>query len=875
MRNLTKTLAVVSLLAPASAQPLGIGDLKLHSALNQKLNAEINLLLTSGESPDDIRVRMAPPEKFDEAGVPWSFFLSKIKFDTVVQPNGDVVVKLSSNEALQEPFLDFLLEVTWTKGNLYREFTVLVDPPVAYEQPVIPVVEETATPTQAVAVDQSTAAAVTSAEPASAADEGITVDRYGPTNRSDTLWDIAEDVKPSDDISTEQMMMAIYKANPRAFYQDNVNALLSGKVLEIPEREMIVKLSKQQAAELFKQQVAAWNAPVKREMTEKPVQAAEQTVSSQLDLVAPVESTVEDEVMVSPEQEQTAEQSGVAEETSDVETESEPQTTDQTAAPADQAAADEMRRRLEKLEQQLAMMEKLLTLKDEQLAALQNKQALEQQADTQAPAVSQAPVEGETGAQSEKTAAVARPEPKPAAKPKPVAKPKPQVTPAAEPGLFDDGYYMLVGGLAVVLLGGLGWLWWRQRSSEEQRDVEESMFASSSEIRMPDSEESTLVSTIASDDSPAYDVGTVGESSFLSEFTPSDFDAFDSDMNEVDPISEADVYLAYGRYQQAEELMRQAIADEPERDDCKLKLLEIFYANENQEAFEDYVRELVKEGKQADQAFWSKVSEMGNEIIPGSSILAATGEVDDEESEKTATSAEGRPGTKEEDLGIASFGNEFDRDEEALQEKTADDSNNDDLDFDLSAFDEPEPNETEEDKTAASADDEIESVEFDLSAFEQNDEEEEAKPVTGEEIESFDFTAGDEEARVDAESIADSVESDDESLEDFDFSTIEESVGKQNAEQESEEGAAATGGEEFDFNFDFDDTALSGSDATEEEEGVSDLTDMDEFETKIDLAKAYIDMGDAEAAKLIAEEVIEKGSDQQKQSAQAILDQLN
>ncbi|MDD1613441.1 MAG: fimbrial protein FimV, partial [Methylococcaceae bacterium] len=128
MRNLTKTLAVVSLLAPSSGYSLGIGDIKLHSALNQNLDAEISLVVSSGEKASDIKVNLAPPDKFDEAGVSWTSLLSKIKFETIVGANGSVIIKLSSREAVTEPFLDFLLEVSWPKGSLYREFTVLLDP---------------------------------------------------------------------------------------------------------------------------------------------------------------------------------------------------------------------------------------------------------------------------------------------------------------------------------------------------------------------------------------------------------------------------------------------------------------------------------------------------------------------------------------------------------------------------------------------------------------------------------------------------------------------------------------------------------------------------------------------------------------------------
>ncbi len=111
MRNLTKALAAVSLLIPASGYSLGIGGIKLHSALNQKLNAEISLITSKGEAASDIKVELASPDKFDEVGVPWSSFPSKIKFTPFTRSNGSVAIKLTSNETLNEPFLDFIIEV--------------------------------------------------------------------------------------------------------------------------------------------------------------------------------------------------------------------------------------------------------------------------------------------------------------------------------------------------------------------------------------------------------------------------------------------------------------------------------------------------------------------------------------------------------------------------------------------------------------------------------------------------------------------------------------------------------------------------------------------------------------------------------------------
>jgi len=118
VRHLTKTLAVVSFLLPASAYPLGIGEIKLHSALNQNLDAEIALVLSPGEKPADIKVSLASPDKFDETGIPWSYFLSKLRFQTIDTGNNRVLVKITSKDVLKEPFLDFLLQLSWPKGEL-------------------------------------------------------------------------------------------------------------------------------------------------------------------------------------------------------------------------------------------------------------------------------------------------------------------------------------------------------------------------------------------------------------------------------------------------------------------------------------------------------------------------------------------------------------------------------------------------------------------------------------------------------------------------------------------------------------------------------------------------------------------------------------
>ncbi len=842
MRNLTRSLAVVSLMAPASAYPLGVGDIKLHSALNQKLNAEIPLIVSKDENPANIRVSLATPEKFDEAGVPWSYFLSKIKFSTQVRKNGAVVVKVTSNEALKEPFLDFLLEVTWDKGNLYREFTVLIDPPSVYEQPVIPVAE--------VVTHKPVVKSVKSLppQPPKQADEEVIVnemaaDSYGPTGRNDTLWDIAKKVRPSRDISIEQMIIALYKANPNAFYKDNVNALMAGKKLTVPDSETILKISKRQAAKIFKQQYKEWRSGKSTQLASQQKQATSTQASApQLELVAPVEAPVNNDVLV------TAGQSGAEVKAS------EKSNTAASSGTGDSEAKSvheqELIARLEKLEQQLQIMQQMLAVKDQQLAALQHQNKLNQ---PQTSAITEPATDNKKDTVKKAAEAVAgkqtvvSPPVKPAVKPKPKVKQPPvqaKPTPEPEASIFADTYYLIVGGAGIGLLGLLGWLWWRKKKVEEETDAD-SMFAASSQIVMPDSEAENASFVVEED--KHYDVGTVGESSFLSEFTPSDFDAFDADQNEVDPISEADVYLAYGRYQQAEELMRQAIAEQPDRNECKLKLLEILYASENKEAFDEYVKELEDSGMRENTAFWEKVQEIAQEF-----------------------SSEENSGTTTDTISAAVATTEAVTQTQSSEVEEKDGNIDNGLDFDLGDLDLDDGSLEEQEEQILDLDS-LDGVDFDLESFAEGKTEtasSEAETETNE-LESIDFDiTQNEETGKQVENQAEMPVTSEEELETFDFSGIAEEKPQEEAKENSES-------EEFDFDFNFDESTFAVDEESPAEEGsVSDLTDMDEYETKIDLARAYIDMGDMDAAKVIAEEVLEKGNEQQKKTAQAILDEL-
>ena len=149
MPNLIKTkiitLAITTTLftlIPIDTYPIGIGNIKLKSRLNENLKAEIELRDSANEDISSIYVNLAPLEKFIKANVPWSSFLRSMKFRSVKGANGNIFVEVSSKEVVKEVFLNFIMEVGWNKGLLYREFTVLLDPPADYRATVISAVPQ-------------------------------------------------------------------------------------------------------------------------------------------------------------------------------------------------------------------------------------------------------------------------------------------------------------------------------------------------------------------------------------------------------------------------------------------------------------------------------------------------------------------------------------------------------------------------------------------------------------------------------------------------------------------------------------------------------------------------------------------------------------
>ncbi len=251
-------MATLGLLAPMQVNAFGLGKLELSSALNEPFKAEIGVTALKGDDANNLQVRLASSKEFEQAGIERNFLLTQLKFD-VVEKAGNVKIIISSQQPIREPFIDFLLTATTTgSGRLIREYTVLLDPPKSiFNKPAMSQVQSPAE----TSVKTSTTTSATTTNYKSASFAG---DSYGPVIRRDTLWDVALKTRPESNITVHQMMMALLKANPGAFQHDNVNGLKAGYTLSIPSKNDIYKLTKQQAINAFTEQNDLWKNRNKR-----------------------------------------------------------------------------------------------------------------------------------------------------------------------------------------------------------------------------------------------------------------------------------------------------------------------------------------------------------------------------------------------------------------------------------------------------------------------------------------------------------------------------------------------------------------------------------------------------------------------------------
>ena len=907
----------------------------LQSALNQPLVAEIELLEVRDLASNEVIPTLASPEAFTKAGVDRQFFLTDLKFTPVLKPNGKSVIRVTSSKPMREPYLNFLVEVLWPNGRLLREYTVLLDPPLYTPQSVIPAAAQmpvaATTPAprvQAPAPAQRPApaavkpvAAAAPAAPVAPAAKPLEGNEY-KTTANDTLWEIAQRARAGG--SVHQAMLAIQDLNPDAFIGGNINRLKSGQVLRLPDEQQVKSRAQGEALAQVTEQNAAWREGRSVAASARQLDATKRTSAA----ATPAKVETGDSLKL------VAADSGKATTGSDKGAADSKALTDKLAVTQESLDSsrrenDELKGRMTDLQSQLDKLQRLIQLKDDQMAKLQADLAAQGQAPAVAPAAPVAPVAeapatpvepapetapqdpaaatpvvpaatpetdfnySEEPAAQPETAAPVAVEPAPIAAPEPapvtpVAEAPVVAEPQAESSTLDDLLANPIllgaagGGALLILLVALMML--SRRNALKEAELQESL---------------------AADDAPSdLDAGLdLQDDSFAGMADELDGQQTDLPSEERvtaqtgDALGEADIYIAYGRFPQAAELLQSAINDEPQRSDLRLKLMEVYAEMGDRNGFARQDSELREIGGSAAELDQIKARYPAMAVAAGAGFAAAaaaeesldTFSLDDLALDEPSPKAAAGDQDGAFDLSLDDLESELDRDLQAagntaslddLDSLSLDDdldfsspveqadNKDDDLGFDLSL---PESGDSSLDlsgdladfsldldtpakPTAAAEDDFLLSLDDELSAA----------PVVAEP--GFDLPS--EQAGGDFDLSAD-----------FDLSLNDEAPAQPSSDSfaaQLDEVSAELDmlSDDLDQPADLGMPASTASSGMDNDDDFDFLSGTDETATKLDLARAYIDMGDTEGARDILDEVITEGNEGQQSEARELIAKL-
>ena len=892
MPKFARITGVITLILPTAGIPLGLGDIELHSALNQPLNADIGLLDVSPASLGNIQVNFANGDEFQKLGLDRPSFLSSIKMELRKDESGRQFINLSSSQAIREPFIDVLLAVSWPQGRLVKEYTMLLDPPVFLDAPAAPVsAPATAPVAQAGGTTAEAATAQVDATPATASAPATTPEAtvsnhgfsrnadgslsYGPVQRSDTLWSIAQTLKTEDRSTVPQVMMALLRDNPEAFYHQNVNDLKAGYVLRIRHPEAISAMSQAAAEAEVRAQYAAWRAAKEGRPVKVNVETATKAPSG-------VAQGASEAPKIGPHLELVSAESGAEGTAAGAAGEGVTGAADSTtrvdllaAIEASDVAQQEnkaLRDRLAMLEKQMADMRRLLVLKGDTLTALQDKGTAVVVPNPDVDAADQ-PAQSsdqlETNGDATTVVAVVEKSDK---KPAPVVAPEPAPEPSFLGQILGGNlWYMIFGGGVILLL--LALFAKRRQGMKEAIDLA-SGYSDDDEavVQVSVPAATSEETTEASVEESVQDEAEMAAETLLNDVQSGQYASPGIDDEDIDTLSEADVYLAYRRFDKAEQLLKDALQQEPDRHDLQLKLLEVYAKSEKKEAFVLRAEALQVLLNDDESEIWRKVVRLGqpflgdHPLFGGSEVAAdAVAETETDPLPEAQIGAEiVDDSTGDEPLALAGEPEEAFFDEpveveafagEEVSEETPDTSGADETRLATDPDVSTEVSEAGMADMQESADHRDIPLEFEISSLEQRldamqEDETDANAVpdeTGVEFTTAELDTADDEA------VPDAVAEQDEAAVEPEDTTVNAvaDVAKDAAESDDD---MAWLDEVVDS--DLDDLIGGGENMMTLDEDIDlagPISGEDNFATNLDLARAYIDMGDMEAARAILE----------------------
>ena len=610
---------VFAAMMPGGAMALGLGDIHLKSPLNAPLDAEIDLTATA-EEIRGLKVALASRENFSRYGLDYPAFMDSVTLVPGKAADGHDVLQVHSTAVVTEPFATLLIEATWPRGRLVREYTVLLDPPVFTGDKASPAaavaapaeapqahagsVAHTAQPAAPVSQpaspgsDQAAAPVpVTPPAPrAAAAAPGAYV-----VQRGETLSGIAAGHYPNSE--RERALLAIFKANPAAF-SGNMNELHAGATLQMPDEAALAAISPAEAKAEVSSQYHAWPGS----------QAAN---GGRLHLVPP----------------------------------SEPKAGASSGASAAESAA--LQQRVNQLQGQLSESQRMLELKNAELARLQTQLGQGKPAGAQPPkAATPPPPPPVKVAQEPAKSAQQEVSPPPVAKvPRhgPTQQPKAAQAPAGSASggsLLDwliSNWYLPLGILAALLAAAFGW---RQLQTKREHQFGRTLdrlaslpsdgvagagarSADTQPIKTLQAKPDTSFVVEESGTHPVPRMGAAESAAMHATAVAVDDEVSSTGtavaIDQGDPLAEADFHMAYGLYDQAADLVRIAISREPQRRDLQLKLLEVYFVWGNKDQFLQLARELSSDRDHASAGEWEKIVIMGRQIAPEDALFATGG----------------------------------------------------------------------------------------------------------------------------------------------------------------------------------------------------------------------------------------------------------
>lgn len=609
--SLSAVLLTALLVQPSVMLAAALGEISVQSAIGQRLSAEIEIVGLSKNDADTIALRLAPPEAYKEAGLDYSAVLRSMRFN-IEKKAERYVVRLSSEEVVNDPFITILFEIDTDGNRNIRQYALLLDPPAVDQQVAV-------TEPQTAVVPELNAAVVPANSDAKETAPTAEVAATHTVNKGETLHGIASQLKPAD-TKLEQVLIALQRLNPNAIDGDNINRIKAGAVLTLPDAETIKAIDAADARKLVNAQTADFRryreqlAQQARKPEANPEARADSATNRQsqgrvgVQVTEPSGNATQDKLRLSKAGAQGNSQSAAND-----------------AANMDKIAADkalaEANDRVVALEKNVRDMSSLLDMKNQTLAAMQNQNKSAASSTEPTPSTEQAspqnstPVVTTTEPQATEQAEATSPSLVQMVEEK--IKTDPLVT-EMKTWKWDSAQFFnqdtaAYASAAAVMLLSLAFISSvvRRRRHPSSNVYDANPFLNERKTKAQ-SELSTKV------DKTPTEVETKN-SVFHSHFVPS---VSQLDINEVDAVAEADAYIAYGRDKQAEEILLDALRTHPQRHALRVKLLEIHAGRQDKKKFAALAKELQDLSKGVG-AEWEQAMRIGRILDPDNPLYSA------------------------------------------------------------------------------------------------------------------------------------------------------------------------------------------------------------------------------------------------------------